>query len=235
MSLSRLALRLQARRTCLRLFSTTPRPLISAVSDQPISDTKLPKKVPERREAPGAHIAAPGLFSLRGTTTVITGAGRGLGQRLAKGVIESGGSAACLDILTEPTNEHGEWDEIQQLARSQGCEASYRVCNITREQEMSDALAAIEKEGKDTLRGVVAAAGIIQLIPAVEQSLDDFQRIFDVKCVHRGCRLSLPLTAYTSVKGVFVTAKAAANFWRSRELNGNMVLVASMSGQIANR
>ena len=32
-----------------------------------------------------------------------------------------------------------------------------------------------------------------------------------------------------------MTAKTAANFWRTRQVKGSLVLIASMSGQIANR
>ena len=39
-----------------------------------------------------------------------------------------------------------------------------------------------------------------------------------------------------SVAGAFVTAKTAAKFWRDRNMQGcSLVMIASMSGEIANR
>ena len=32
-----------------------------------------------------------------------------------------------------------------------------------------------------------------------------------------------------------MTAKTAANFWRERQIKGSLVMIASMSGSIANR
>lgn len=153
-----------------------------------ISETALPsgngvEAIPERAEAPGAQTAAPALFSLKGTTTIVTGGGRGLGQALSKGVVQAGGSVACLDLHTVPTNDNGEWDEIQQLAKKAGAVATYRVCNITDETAMMDTFKAIEQDSSDVVRGVVACAGIQQMVPAVDYPMDGFRKILEVKCV----------------------------------------------------
>lgn len=39
----------------------------------------------------------------------------------------------------------------------------------------------------------------------------------------------------SSVAGAFVTAKTSALFWRDRQIKGSLVMIASMSGSIANR
>ena len=40
---------------------------------------------------------------------------------------------------------------------------------------------------------------------------------------------------FCSVAGAFVTSKVSANYWRQRNIEGSLVLIASMSGHIANR
>ncbi|GAA6037158.1 hypothetical protein JCM8097_008764 [Rhodosporidiobolus ruineniae] len=184
-----------------------------------VPDTALPNgSIPERDFAPGAHQSAPSLFSLAGTTTIITGGARGLGQALAKGCVEAGGSVACLDILPEPSNAEGEWDEIKRIASKAGASAAYFPADITNEDLMMETFQKIEKLSTGVVRGVIACAGIQQMVPAVEYPLDGFKRILDV-----------------NVTGAFVTAKTSANFWEKRGIKGSLVLIASMSGQIANR
>lgn len=66
--------------------------------------------------------------------------------------------------------------------------------------------------------GIVACAGIQQKVPAIEYPARDFERILQV-----------------NVTGTFITAKHAARILAERNRSGSIVLVASMSGQIANR
>ncbi|GAA5863244.1 hypothetical protein JCM8547_002875 [Rhodosporidiobolus lusitaniae] len=181
-------------------------------------DTTLPSHIPERDVAPGAHASASSLFSLAGTTTLITGGGRGLGQALAKGVVEAGGSVACIDLLPEPSNEEGEWDTIKQLASKIGATASYHICDITNEELMAETFKKVEKMSTSVLRGVIACAGVQQMIPAVDYPMDGFRRIMEI-----------------NVAGAFITSKTAANFWRERHIKGSLCMIASMSGSIANR
>ncbi|GAA6023968.1 hypothetical protein JCM10207_008646 [Rhodosporidiobolus poonsookiae] len=183
-----------------------------------VSETALPAHIPEREVAPGAHAATPSLFSLAGTNTIITGGGRGLGQALAKGVVQAGGSVFCIDLLPQPTNDAGEWDEIQRIAAKHSATATYEICDITDEQKMSEAFEKAEKASPAVMRGVIACAGVQQMIPAVDYPMDGFRRIMEI-----------------NVAGAFVTSKTSANFWRKRDIKGSLVLIASMSGSIANR
>ncbi|GAA5995733.1 uncharacterized protein JCM10292_004711 [Rhodotorula paludigena] len=185
-----------------------------------VSDTTLPSgPLPERRAAPGAHAPVPALFSLAGTVTFITGGGRGLGQALAKGVVQAGGSVACIDLLPQPTNDNGEWDQIQKLVALNGGTASYHICDITNEEKMAQTFEEVERlAAPAVLRGVIACAGVQQMIPAIDYPMDGFRRIMEI-----------------NVAGAFVTAKASANFWAKRDIKGSLVMIASMSGSIANR
>ncbi|KAF7554275.1 hypothetical protein G7Z17_g3022 [Cylindrodendrum hubeiense] len=161
----------------------------------------------------------PSPFSLANKTIAITGAGRGLGITLAQAVVEGGGCVACLDILPEPAAD--QWAELQKVAKAAGVTATYDRCDVTVETEVQGLLERIADEGAARgadLAGVVACAGIQQKLSALEYPAADFERILRVNSV-----------------GVFTTAKYAAKAMIDRKLKGSIVLIASMSGQIANR
>lgn len=70
----------------------------------------------------------------------------------------------------------------------------------------------------DRIDGLVAAAGIQQETPALEYEAADIDRMLSV-----------------NVTGVFLTAQAVARQMVRLKQPGSMVLVASMSGTVANR
>ena len=97
-----------------------------------VDETALPTVIPESFQTP-ANASSGQLFSLRGTTTVITGAGRGVGIVLAAAVLEAGGHVACIDILEEPSPS--QWVTLQKTARLSKLHVSYRRCDITSEDD----------------------------------------------------------------------------------------------------
>jgi len=159
------------------------------------------------------------LFSLANHTIAITGAGRGLGITLAAAVLESGGHAACIDILPLPSEP--EWSSLQKLALSSSLCLAYHTCDITHEHSISATLDKIAEAGKERgakLAGVIACAGIQQKIPAVDYPVEGFRRIMDV-----------------NVTGTFLTIKHSARIFMREGTRGSVVMIASMSGQVANR
>jgi len=157
-------------------------PIVPAETNAPT--TAAP--VPELAAAPAQSAPTPALFSLAGTVTIITGGGRGLGQALAKGIAQAGGSIACIDVLPEPTNAEGEWDEVVRLAGEVGGVATYHVCDITDEALMEETFGKIEGTTGAVVRGVIACAGVQQMVPAVEYPMDGFRRIMEIKSVKLG-------------------------------------------------
>ncbi|TLD24932.1 hypothetical protein PspLS_05928 [Pyricularia sp. CBS 133598] len=161
-------------------------------------------------------------FSLAGKTVAITGGGRGLGITLALAVVEAGGHVACLDILPEPAA--AEWEALQKAASSAPggpLACSYHRCDVTSEAEMEKVIDSIAEEAAGRgaeLAGCVACAGIQQKTPALDYPAADFERILRV-----------------NVTGVFITAKYAARVMVRRGVKGSIVLIGSMSGEIANR
>lgn len=73
-----------------------------------------------------------------------------------------------------------------------------------------------DKHGR--LDGLIAAAGIQQETPALEYTAEDANRMLSI-----------------NVTGVFMTAQAAAKQMIRFGQGGSIVLIASMSGTIANR
>ena len=93
---------------------------------------------------------------------------------------------------------------------------------MTSEAEVSQALEEIARESLQIgapLNGMVACAGIQQRVPALDYSPSDFERMLRVNVV-----------------GAFISVKAAARMLRDEgRKGGSIVLIASMSGQVANR
>lgn len=183
-----------------------------------VADLALPAEVPESQVTP-ANASHAALFSLSKKTIAITGGGRGLGITLAAAVLEAGGNVACLDILEAPAAE--EWAAIQKTAKAAKLQLSYRRVDITDEEALSKILDEVAAEGDAVgapFYGAVACAGVQQKIPAVEYPKDDFERILKV-----------------NVTGTFLTAKHSARILIKNGVRGSIVMIASMSGEIANR
>ncbi|SPO00380.1 probable 2,5-dichloro-2,5-cyclohexadiene-1,4-diol dehydrogenase [Cephalotrichum gorgonifer] len=161
----------------------------------------------------------PSPFSLSDRTIAITGGGRGLGLTLAHASVEAGAHVACLDILPAPSP--AEWATLISATKLAGVTATYHRCDVTSEAEVDSILRFISDAGAARgaeLRGVIACAGIQQKIPAVDYPATEFERMLKV-----------------NTTGVFVTAKYAARMMMERGVSGSIVLIASMSGQVANR
>lgn len=183
-----------------------------------VPDLALPADVPESRVTP-ANVSHTALFSLSKKTIAITGAGRGLGITLAAAVLEAGGNVACLDVLDEPAAE--EWAAIEKTAKAAKLLLSYRRVDITDEDNLSKVLGEVAAEGAAAgapFYGAIACAGIQQKTLAVEYPKTDFERMLSV-----------------NVTGTFLTAKHSAKILIESGVKGSIVMIASMSGEIANR
>jgi NAD(P)-dependent dehydrogenase (short-subunit alcohol dehydrogenase family) len=110
---------------------------------------------------------------------------------------------------------------LEKIAKKAGLWVSYHRCDITEEDEMQRVFDLVGKEARRLnapLRGTVACAGIQQKLHALEYPAKDFERIMRV-----------------NVTGSFLTAKHAARVMFENGTRGSIILIASMSGNIANR
>jgi NAD(P)-dependent dehydrogenase (short-subunit alcohol dehydrogenase family) len=141
-----------------------------------------------------------------GKTALVTGASAGIGRAVALELAREGADVAVaarrLDLLEKLSRD------IEGLGRR----ALPLRCDVTREDEVRDAVAAaVSKFG--ALDIVVANAGFGVVGPVDHLSMDDFRRQFD-----------------TNVFGVLHTVKAALpELEKSR---GRLALVGSVSGHV---
>lgn len=184
-----------------------------------VSDVEFPAHIPESQETQAASASTFKLFSLEGKTIAITGGGRGLGITLAIAVVEAGGNVACLDILESPSPN--EWAQLNKLATASRRSVWYHKCDVTSEEAVEKTMEDVAREAeelKTPFWGAIACAGIQQQIPAMDYPAADFDRILRV-----------------NVTGVFNTCKYAARVLKEKKTAGSIVIISSMSGNVANR
>ena len=154
---------------------------------------------------------APKLFDLTGNVAFVTGAGSGIGQRIAMGLAQCGADVALLDRRTD--------DGLATTAAfiaSAGRRSISIAADVTSGGALDAAVARTEAElGPLTL--AVNAAGIANANPAEAMEESQFQTMIDV-----------------NLKGVFLSCQAEARAMLKTG-RGAIVNIASMSGVIVNR
>lgn len=154
---------------------------------------------------------APKLFDLTGNVALVTGAGSGIGQRIAMGLAQCGADVALLDRRTDD----GLAQTAEYIARA-GRRSVQIVADVTSGDSLNAAVAETEaKLGPLSL--AVNAAGIANANPAEEMAESQFQTMMDI-----------------NLKGVFLSCQAEARAML-RHGRGSIVNIASMSGVIVNR
>ncbi|KAJ9133723.1 D-arabinitol 2-dehydrogenase [Pleurostoma richardsiae] len=154
-------------------------------------------------------------FDLAGRVFIVTGGARGLGLALAEALVEAGGKVYCLDRAPEPDDA---WDEaLERVVPEWGGSLHYRQQDVCDTAHLDKVIGEIADENQ-RLDGVVAAAGVQQVTPAVEYTEEDVARMLAIN--------------YT---GVMMTATSAARQMFKYKCKGSMCLVASMSGLVANK
>jgi len=121
----------------------------------------------------------------------------------------------ALDILEEPSSD---FSRIQERAVAElGTTLEYRRIDVRDVPALNKIVNEIaDKHGR--LDGLIAAAGIQQETTALDYTAEDCNRMLGV-----------------NVTGVFMTAQAAAKQMIKFGNGGSIVMIASMSGTIANR
>ncbi|SPO06120.1 probable dehydrogenases with different specificities (related to short-chain alcohol dehydrogenases) [Cephalotrichum gorgonifer] len=156
-------------------------------------------------------------FSLKDKVVIVTGGARGLGLVQAEALLESGATVHAFDRLPEPDSDSA-FAAVSRRARDElGVSLTYHQLDVRDAEHLNKVVEGIASE-KGRLDGLIAAAGIQQETPALEYTAEDFNRMLEI-----------------NVTGVFVTAQAVARQMVRLGKGGSMVLIASMSGTVANR
>jgi NAD(P)-dependent dehydrogenase (short-subunit alcohol dehydrogenase family) len=151
------------------------------------------------------------MFSLAGEVAFVTGAGSGIGQRIAIGLAEAGADVALFDLATSK----GIGDTATAIEKL-GRRALITGGNVTDENALAEACARTEGE-LGGLTVAVNSAGIANAIAAEDMPLSQWQTMIDV-----------------NLTGIFLSCQAEARIMLKAG-RGSIVNIASMSGSIVNR
>ena len=152
-----------------------------------------------------------GLFDLAGKIGFVTGAGSGIGQRVAVGLAEAGADVGCFDLSASP----GLSDTVGRI-EALGRKAVALHGDVTNAAALESALASL-REQIGVVSLAVNCAGIANAHPAETMPRAQWQRMFDV-----------------NVTGLFLSCQAEAQVMLEQG-GGSIVNIASMSGVIVNR
>ncbi|KAF2655067.1 NAD(P)-binding protein [Lophiostoma macrostomum CBS 122681] len=154
-------------------------------------------------------------FSLSNKVVLVSGGARGLGLTQAEALLEAGATVYALDRLPEPSSE---FHPIAERAQKElGTSLHYRQVDVRDVPSLNKIVEDIANN-HGRMDGLIAAAGINHEAPALEYSAEDANRMFDI-----------------NITGVFMTAQAVAKQMVKFGNGGSIVLIASMSGTVANR
>ena len=145
------------------------------------------------------------MFGIKGKVVVITGGCGGIGSGLAEAVGSLGARVALIDM-----NEEKLADMAAQLAEKTGAEVRGYAANITDEESVKKAFAAIY-EDFGSVYGLVNCAGISFVRPLAEMDIDRWQAVMDV-----------------NVRGTVICAKTAA-YYMEKERVGRIINISSLA------
>ncbi|PWY89029.1 oxidoreductase [Aspergillus heteromorphus CBS 117.55] len=153
-------------------------------------------------------------FDLEDRVYAITGGGRGLGLAMAEALMEAGAKVYCLDRLTTP---HPDFLAAQEHSQTHGGSLSYHQIDVRDESSVNSLFAHIASQHQ-RLDGLIAAAGVNHLQSALSHTQTALNEVMQI-----------------NYNGVFNSATAAARQMFQYQQKGSILLIASMSGLIANK
>ena len=147
------------------------------------------------------------LFSLRGRTVAVIGAGSGIGEAVALACAGLGAHVACLDLNGEAAGR------VAERIAAEGGLAEAGSVDIGEGLQVASVLGGLaERSGR--LDGVVCTPGVNVRKPILDYTAEEFQRVVDV-----------------NLKGSFLVLQAAARLMRDAK-SGSIVLFSSIRAQV---
>jgi len=144
---------------------------------------------------------------LNNKVALITGASSGIGKATSKLFAENGAKLILLDV-----NEN-EGKKLENSLLSEGYEVKFIACDVSKEKEVQSVFKTISNIF-GTLTTVVASAGLDQISPIHQTSIDDWQKIIDV-----------------NLTGVFLTNKFAI-IEMLKNKYGSIINISSIIGHV---
>ncbi|KAI9847470.1 MAG: hypothetical protein M1837_002371 [Sclerophora amabilis] len=166
---------------------------------------------PERRAA----VEPTSVFDLTKKVILVTGGGRGLGLTLATSFVKLGAIVYCLDRLPHPELEFEK--ERERANDSLPGSLHYVRVDVADPEDVRTVIGDISSKERG-VDGLLAAAGVQQITPALEYSMEDVRKMIDV-----------------NYSGVLVCAQEVAKTMIHYKRPGSIVFVASISGFVANK
>lgn len=155
---------------------------------------------------------APTLFDLSDRVALVTGAGSGIGQRIAIGLAQCGADVALVDRRSD-----GGLRDTADLIEKTGRSSIQVAADVTSGSAMAEAVTRTQDE-LGPLRLALNAAGIANADACEDMSEEQYQTLMDI-----------------NMKGVWLSCQAEARAMLAHGLGGSIVNIASMSGVIVNR
>jgi NAD(P)-dependent dehydrogenase (short-subunit alcohol dehydrogenase family) len=149
------------------------------------------------------------MFRLDGKTALVTGAGSGIGEAVARLFASQGAHVIIADLVD---------DAAQRVASelvAQECAAEALSLDVAEESQVQDAFERIASRGR--LDILVNNAGVSHVGNVLETSLDDWERVLRV-----------------NARGPFLCAREAVRVMVSQQPRGGVIVnMASVAAQIA--
>ena len=182
---------------------------------------------------------------------VVTGAARGLGNLMARTLVESGADAlAILDldaaVSQEAARDVETWFTEHGGAKKGEVQAMGLGCDVSNEEAVRDSMQkVVDRFGRIDV--LITAAGIVHNYPATEYPSDKMRLLNSINidgtlCVALPCAVVVGLSllsrshadlCYIALVNSFCAREAAKHMLKTEE-GGSIVLIGSMSGSIVN-
>ena len=144
------------------------------------------------------------LFSLAGRVALVTGSAQGLGFTIARGMLDAGAKVVLSDVSAAAL------EKAQAALRAEGLDAAAYVFDISNEEQVTEAVAAMERE-VGPVDILVNNAGIHKRSMLIDMPVENWRKVIDV-----------------NLSGAFIVGRAVARGMIARKY-GKIINIASIN------